>query len=381
MNKELQVTYAPGHLDIKKFSRMLDSPSQCYKFYWLEAILQLLKDSGDRCFRYEEIIDLMIANAWYTVTMYHLHLGPGRINNEHSDKVEDAVLSLKRAAPSLSETARKQEVIKQLHIYDREVIFAKTELTKNVPYRLLSPFLTVADKKSWYKKERMIELISRTAEKIVLPYTILNADNVLDCRVVVNDQWADWMLMEYPILIDWINFNKVIFLQGRNPEVPGIIYKLEPPYARNLNDIKKLWNSVLDHVEIHDIYSGRLLNEEKYDIDHFVPWSYVAMDEIWNLIPADKSCNTSKNNRLPDWDKYSSVYLEAQYKMYTQIFRNEDIYSLFRKCAKKNLNSQWAIDQLYIPGKQEEEFKGILGTNLKRLYDSAIIQGYGTWKW
>ena len=152
MNRELHVAYAPEQLDIKRFSRMLYSPSQCYKFYWLEAILQLLKDSGDRCFRYEEIIDLMIANAWYTVTMYHLHLGPGRINNEHSDKVEDAVLSLKKAAPSLSETARKQEIIKQLHIYDREVIFAKTELTKNVPYRLLSPFLTVTDKKAWYKK-------------------------------------------------------------------------------------------------------------------------------------------------------------------------------------------------------------------------------------
>ena len=26
-------------LDTGKFARMLDDPSQCYKFYWLEAIL------------------------------------------------------------------------------------------------------------------------------------------------------------------------------------------------------------------------------------------------------------------------------------------------------------------------------------------------------
>lgn len=29
-------------LDTGKFARMLDDPSQCYKFYWLEAILNLL---------------------------------------------------------------------------------------------------------------------------------------------------------------------------------------------------------------------------------------------------------------------------------------------------------------------------------------------------
>ena len=105
------------------------------------------------------------------------------------------------------------------------------------------------------------------------------------------------------------------------------------------------------------------------------------MDEIWNLITADKSCNTSKNNRLPDWDKYSAAYLETQYKLYRQIFLYDEIYSMFSKCTRKNLNSQWAIEQLYIPERGEAEFKEILGTNLKRSYDSAKTQGYDTWEW
>ncbi len=381
MNRELQVAYAPEQLDIKKFSRMLDSPSQCYKFYWLEAILQLLKDRGERSFRYEDIIDLMIANAWYTVTMYHLHLGPGHIDNEHSDKVEAAVLTLKRVSPSLSETARKAEIIQQLHIHHNEVLYAKTELTKNVPYRLLSPWLRRIDKKPWNNQSRMAEMINHAAEENVLPYTFISASRFLDYQIVIDDDWAEWMLLEYPILIDWINFNKVVFLQARNPDVPGIIYKLEPPVSRDLSEVRKLWKAVLDNVPIHDIYSGKLLNDEKYDIDHFVPWSYVAMDEIWNLIPADKTCNTSKNNRLPDWNKYSEEYLDTQYQLYQQIYQNEVIFSKFRNCAKRNLNSQWAIDQLYVPGKKESEFKDILGLNLQRIYDSAKVQGYDIWKW
>lgn len=38
-------------LDTGKFARMLDDPSQCYKFYWLEAILNLLPtEEGDISF-------------------------------------------------------------------------------------------------------------------------------------------------------------------------------------------------------------------------------------------------------------------------------------------------------------------------------------------
>ena len=380
MSEKLIVANKPENLDIKKFSRMLDSPSQCYKFYWLEAILQLMKDTGETVFRYEDIIDRMIANAWYTVTMYHLHLGPGRIDNEFSDKVEFAVIALKNAAPELAETARREEVIKYLHIHRSEVLYAKNELTKNVPYRLLSPFLDVSDKKDWNKRERMIEIINYTARKNPLPYTIINAREELNCTIVIHSDWAEWMLLEYPILIDWIKLSKVVFLQARNPEVPGIIYKLEPPVKRDLNNVRKLWAGILELTEIKDIYSGKPLNEEKYDIDHFVPWSYVAMDEVWNLIPADGNYNSSKSNRLPKWEKYADPYFEAQYRMYQKIFSNEQINTLFRKCQRKNLNSQWAIDQLYIPGRKEEEFKQILGLNLKRIYDAASIQGYPVWE-
>ena len=380
MSEKLIVANKPENLDIKKFSRMLDSPSQCYKFYWLEAILQLMKDTGETVFRYEDIIDRMIANAWYTVTMYHLHLGPGRIDNEFSDKVEFAVIALKNAAPELAETARREEVIKYLHIHRSDVLYAKNELTKNVPYRLLSPFLDVSDKKDWNKRERMIEIINHTARKNPLPYTIINAREELNCTIVIHPDWAEWMLLEYPILIDWIKLSKVVFLQARNPEVPGIIYKLEPPVKRDLNNVRKLWAGILELTEIKDIYSGKSLNEEKYEIDHFVPWSYVAMDEIWNLIPAAGSYNSSKNNRLPKWEIYADPYFEAQYRMYQKIFSNEQINMLFRKCQRKNLNSQWAIDQLYIPGRKEEEFKQVLGMNLKRIYDAASIQGYPVWE-
>lgn len=34
-----------GELDYRAFGSMLDHPTQCYKFYWLEAIMNLMLGS------------------------------------------------------------------------------------------------------------------------------------------------------------------------------------------------------------------------------------------------------------------------------------------------------------------------------------------------
>ncbi len=60
-------------LDIRGFSQMMKDPSYCYKFYWLEAIIHLiLEDVRETTF--DVIIDEMIANAWYSVRVFRIHL-------------------------------------------------------------------------------------------------------------------------------------------------------------------------------------------------------------------------------------------------------------------------------------------------------------------
>ena len=51
-------------LDIEGFSKMMSSPSYCYKFYWLEAIVQLISANRTEA-TYDEIINKMIVNAWF----------------------------------------------------------------------------------------------------------------------------------------------------------------------------------------------------------------------------------------------------------------------------------------------------------------------------
>ena len=60
-----------GKLNVRQFSHVLDNPSQCYKFYWLEAILELLSETPDNLtIRFEDIIDKMKERA-YTPILAH----------------------------------------------------------------------------------------------------------------------------------------------------------------------------------------------------------------------------------------------------------------------------------------------------------------------
>ena len=62
-------------LEIQYLSRLFDNTSECYKFFWFQAIITKVLE-GKKVISYEELINEMIADAWYMVTEYHLNLGP-----------------------------------------------------------------------------------------------------------------------------------------------------------------------------------------------------------------------------------------------------------------------------------------------------------------
>ena len=46
--------------------------------------------------------------------------------------------------------------------------------------------------------------------------------------------------------------------------------------------------------------SGKRLTERSLDIDHCFPWSAWACDDLWNLLPSDRTVNQrQKRDRLP----------------------------------------------------------------------------------
>ena len=80
---------------------------------------------------------------------------------------------------------------------------------------------------------------------------------------------------------------------------------------RKLNHVRGLWEGILDVKEVRDVFTGKPIFKKNYDVDHFIPWSFVMNDELWNLMPMDSSLNSSKSNKLPKWDPFFTVFADV----------------------------------------------------------------------
>ena len=130
---------------------------------------------------------------------------------------------------------------------------------------------------------------------------------------------------------------------------------------------------------VKDVFTGKPVNTKQYDIDHFIPWSFVMNDELWNLMPMDSSLNSSKNNRLPKWKPFFEIFAGNQFILYEKIYEMPELHKLFEACYRDNLHSIWAVRELYTFGKNRQEFCHILEKNMQPVYDSARRQGYEIW--
>lgn len=369
-------------LDIEGFSLMMKDPSYCYKFYWLEAIVQLISEDKVSA-SYDEIIDEMIANAWYSVLEFHIHLSGIWGDGQVKDNSEKAVLKLHELS-KLPTNASKVEIKNSIKEYNGELHNEKLNLTHNVPYKALSGFANKGVERIDLNSSagRMMKYYNRLSclEK-PLPY-IFGEQKGLERAVIFHDSWIQMIQDNTVSILGWIQYEKVKWLQNNNPEVPGLVYKLAPldEKMRKLKNVRKLWDSVLDITNIIDVFKNEPIQKESYDIDHFIPWSFVMNDELWNLMPMDSSLNSSKNNKLPQWDKFFKRFAQNQYLMYELVHENAYIEDLYKSCYKDNMHSIWAIRELYRPKNSREEFLEILERNMRPVYDSARRQGYEIWK-
>lgn len=369
-----------NNLDIRGFMRMLKDPSYSYKFYWLEAIIRLISEGVTET-TFNVIIDEMICNAWYSVREFHIHLS-GFVLGEIRDNLELAVLKLAELS-NLPSNASKVEIKNAILKYDKELMPEKKKLTNMVPYRAMAGFFANAGVSvPWDSVVKMKETISSFSYEVTaLPYT-LGDNSRLDKEVKFHPEWVR-MIRDYTVsILGWIQYEKVKWLQNNNPEVPGLVYKLLPldEKMRKLGRVRNLWEGVLEICAVSDVFTGKPVVAGQYDIDHFIPWSFVMNDELWNLMPMDSSLNSSKSNKLPQWDPFFRRFSDNQYVMYQLIHEKPGIHKLFEECWRDNLHSIWAGQELYRPGNTKEEFDGILSRNMRPVYDSAKRQGYEVWK-
>lgn len=279
-----------SELPVGRFGNVFDSTTATYKFFWLISLLQIHAKSDRQKISVWEIVTRMVANAWYPVHYFRLSFGSGdslfRIVKELHQQVNIPIdASVDVVAHELLDRIEEPKVKRIVKI-----------LTQNVPYRFLKPWINTL-------KDNELLVRSQSLENDCL-YSLYKDED--EFYIVLNSKWKDYLHSHYKILMDFAYWNLTQFLQKRNPNVPAISSKLIKPEERSsLTTQHKYWDVVLSQgEEFKCIYTGKPLHRGDYDLDHFIPWSFVSHDLLWNLIPSDGSINSSKSNKLPSLEVY-----------------------------------------------------------------------------
>lgn len=284
-------------LTTRHLNRVFDKTVATYKYYWFLGMLDLFVKQGKTRMNVWEIMITMVANAWYPVVYFRLSFGK-------SESLYEAIMTLQKDYDiPINISVRDLTALLHEFIQRSDVRKRLNFLQLNVPFRFLRPWIDTSD-------DRQTIVRSQTFENGCL-YKLERVDGTL--WVELNPVWLDYLRGNYDILSAFAYWGLTGFLQVRNPNVPNISGKLVKQEERSsLFAQHKFWNIAMSHgLEVRCLYTDNLLKEHAYDLDHFIPWSFVSHDLLWNLMPADSSINSSKSNRLPDLDLYLPKMAEA----------------------------------------------------------------------
>lgn len=391
-SRKLSSVLYSNELDVKKFENLLSNNDQGYKFFWLEAILKLIFQNKD-VFTFEDVIDEMIIGAWRMVIHYHLRLGH-TVNGNAENFLEHAIRVLYECTKDElgNKSPSRERLYSSIKKHNDALLADKLHLTDYVPYRIIKPFVDkegkeYIDRKSYGRFIAYLNAFSKMNNDFF--YDIMEGDVPLSRIIRLNDEWRNFIVQNYAVILGWIRFNKATFIQDRNPGVPGVMYKVAPETEekhKSLKNARDLWIATVEVTgkPLYEIYTGNELSISEFDLDHFVPRSYVSNDELWNLTPMAKKLNSSKNNKLPSRE-YIKDFVNYNYYLYSLIFANSNetqakvLRTYFDKCENRHLNAIWATEKLYIPGNSREQFGNVLEENLGLVYDSARLQEYEMW--
>lgn len=279
-------------LPIRNLVASFNNTTATYKFYWLLSILEQI-EAGKTLIAKRELFAGMVSHAWYTVNYFHVSFGKQDLLADHINKL--------REIEAVSVAASRDEI--RDHLCGSENDETQTLLLhfdRHVPHRFLSPWFPGAEKNEVY--------IRSNAPKELSIYA-LEKD-----FISINLLWANYLIANAALIRDFCYWRLALYLQAKNPNVPDIPNKLIKPAQRNsLTKQRLYWDQVINNLgPINCIYTNELLDPGKYDVEHFIPYSFVSHDLMWNLIPSNPSFNSVKSDKLPPLDKYFDPFFCLQ---------------------------------------------------------------------
>lgn len=298
----------PDSMDVdkNKLLQIFNKTTTSYKYLFFMALLKIVKRDGftTRIISFDDLARNMLAIAWYPNKLFKLSFGLVDQVSLELDKIHaDSITSLDLSS-YISYNKNISKVLSSVAI--------SPQLMRYVPFRLIQPFFSGSLKGVLDAKvnEHIIHLAKTQFEK-VKPFYYIEYESR---TIVLHPAWLSYFYDNIELIESFSKWEWLSYMQKRNPSVVNLQTKLFPQIHKEGMGIQtRFWKSVIQAKPIQCIYSNEKITVENFSLDHFIPWSFVAHNQLWNLIPTPRYVNSSKSNNLPSLDTYFEAYARLQH--------------------------------------------------------------------
>ena len=200
------------------------------------------------------------------------------------------------------------------------------------------------------KKQQIINQVTNECKRCVVGALYEDFEGTLygfglkETGLIVAPRAYEFML-KYKSEIERLNYYSwARFLEKINQDTAlvRVINKLEiaTPKRNDLSVYRELLKKEFE--ENNCFYCGKKL-KSKVHVDHFIPWSFVKDDKIWNFVLSCPECNIRKNNKVPSIDYLEKI--EYRNKK-IQTVNNLIIQSDFSNYSEELISRMWTYAKL-----------------------------------
>jgi 5-methylcytosine-specific restriction endonuclease McrA len=363
-------------LPVDRLAAIFDNTTNSYKFYWFLAIMDCVKENRPPVIPVDHLVARMIAAAWYPIHYFRLSFGK-------QDQLGPLVLSI-GSELRLPQDASQSEVAAAVRGYTRNSISslarAVASLKTYVPYRFQRPFFDsqLRGTVDWKVNRLVREMAGRAFGDPTTPCLYRYVPVAEGEGIEIHPLWLAYLQTNLPIAMGYCLWNLVNYLQRNNPNVPNVAGKMFAPGQRDLGEGRRFWRTAIESMgDVRCIYSGETLRTDALSLDHFIPWSYVAHDLLWNIIPTSARVNSSKSNQLPNLSTYFDPFAQLQYDAVHAIAthkRGNILEDYILLCRKQSID-----ELLSMPA---GEFKQVLRDTIAPQVQIAMNMGFAVdWRY
>lgn len=135
-------------------------------------------------------------------------------------------------------------------------------------------------------------------------------------RIVISEPAYVFMQRYQQTLLKLNNYEWAKFLEKNNTVPVGFINAIDMLTKRNNLDY---YRRILEETMTDTcFYCGKILRNTSVEVDHFIPWSYIHNDNLWNLVLACRQCNNNKRDKLPERFYLNKLINRNNYWLNTQ---------------------------------------------------------------